>query len=207
MVSLAASFFVACLARFFPIILPVNAPLRVLTSLIDSLSGPSSGDLQICPRAVSDRTSHTRSDRTDCQTHRLGLNLPTNDSADVSVPLLLQSYREKYPADPVTEQDFGKLINELRPNNRGSTPTTKSTPTQPRCRPVAKQVSPMNNNDEHETINERDGSLEPHTTGIFTEFVKCWRELRSNGAMSNDADAAGGRPRRKLDVLSWGFGE
>ena len=72
-------------------------------------------------------------------------------------------------------------------------------------RPVTQQVTPMNNNDEHETMDERDGNLGPHTTSIFAEFLNGWRNLRPNGAMSNDA--AERRPQRKLDVLSWGFGE
>lgn len=130
--------------------------------------------------------------------------MPINDSAEVSVPFLLQSYREKYPSDPVTEQEFGKLVNDLRPRagktEHQSTPKTKNTHAQPQDHPVVEQVSPMNNNDEHETTNERDGSLEPQTTSIFAEFVNGWRKLRPN-------DAAGRQPRRKLDVLSWGFGE
>lgn len=198
----------------------VNAPLRVLTSLSKPLSEPSnvegsSEDSKIRRRAVYDRTSqetHTKSDRTDCQTHRLGLNLPTDDSVEVSVPLLLQSYREKYPSDPVTEQEFAKLVDEMRPDlnevERQTTPGIKTAHAESQVYPVAKQVSPMNNNDEHERTNERDGSLEPQTTSIFTEFVNGWKKLRPNGALSNDqGDAAGRQPRRKLNVLSWGFGE
>ena len=195
----------------------VNAPLRVLTSLSKPLSEPSnvegsSEDSKIRRRAVYDRTSqetHTESDRTDCQTHRLGLNLPTDKLVEVSVPLLLQSYREKHPADPVTEQEFGRLIHEIRLNfdetEHQSTPKTTNAHEKPQGRPVAQQVSPTNDNDEHETRDKRDGSLEPHTTSIFAEFLNGWRNLRPNGAMSNDA--AERRPQRKLDVLSWGFGE
>lgn len=209
-----------CLSEreFFPIVSSVNAPLRVLTSLTDPLNEPSivegpSEDLHICCRAVSDQTSqaHTRGDRTDCQTHRLGLNLPTDKLVAVFVPLLLQSYREKCPADPVTEQEFGKLINELHPKTshlevQFAPKTTKTNAHgKSQGRPVTQQVTPMNNNDEHETMDERDGNLGPHTTSIFAEFLNGWRNLRPNGAMSNDA--AERRPQRKLDVLSWGFGE
>jgi len=140
---------------------------------------------------------YKRADRTDCQTHRLGINLPTDNSAEVSVPLLFQAYRERYPADPVTKQEFGKLIDELRPNAQLNTPTTKNAHAEPQGYPVANQVSPMNGNDEHETMDERDGNSEPHPTNIFTEFVNGWRNLRPSGAMA----------KRKLDVLSWGFGE
>jgi hypothetical protein len=161
-------------------------------------------DPQICRRAVSDRTSHeahTNRDRTDCQTHRLGINLPTDKLVEVSVPLLLQSYREKYPADPVTEQEFGKLVGELRPNVIGTEQRNKTNTNTAHAElqgyPVTKQVSPANNNDDHETMNERDGNSEPHPTNIFTEFVNGWRNLRPNGATA----------KRKLDVLSWGFGE
>jgi hypothetical protein len=167
---------------------------------------------QTCRRAVFDHTSHearTRDDRTDCRTHRLGVNLPTGDSAEVCVPLLLQSYQEQYPADPVIEQDFEKLIKEMRGKSGAAghqtTPKTTNTYETPQGRSVAKQVSPTNNDGEHETVDERDGSLDPHTTSIFKEFVSGWRNLNSNGAMSNDT--AGRRAQRKLDVLSWGFGE
>ena len=170
---------------------------------------------QICCNAVSGRRSHeahTRGDRTDCQTHRLGQYLPTDNSVEVSVPLLLRSYRDKYTADPVTEQEFGKLIDEMRSKVNGveSKPTTPTTTTEnahanPQDRPVAKQVSSMNTNNEHETMDERDGSRNPLPTNIFTEFLIGWRNLRPNGPVSNDA--AGTRPRRTLDVLSWGFGE
>lgn len=133
--------------------------------------------------------------------HRLGLNLPTNGTIEVSVPLLLQSYRDEHPADPVTEQEFRKLINELRPQSgeaeRQITPNTTEAHAERQVRPVTKQVSTMNRNDEHETMDERDGNLDPRTTNIFTEFVNGWRNMRPNGAMS----------KRKLDVLSWGFGE
>jgi hypothetical protein len=138
--------------------------------------------------------------------------MPIDDSAEASVPLLLLSYREKYPSDPVSEQEFGKLVNEMRPKDSDTehqtTPGTKDAHAESQVHPVAKQVSPMNNNDEHERIDERDGSLEPQTTSIFTEFVNGWKKLRPNDALSNDqGDAAGRQPRRKLNVLSWGFGE
>lgn len=136
--------------------------------------------------------------------------MPIDDSAEVSVSLLLHSYRERYPSDPVSEQEFGKLINEMRPNDSDTehqtTPNQTDAHAQPQGHPVAKQMSPLNNNDEHGRIDGRDVSVDAHTTtSIFTEFMNGWRKLRPNGTMSNDA--AGGQPRRRLDVLSWGFGE
>jgi hypothetical protein len=215
MVSLAAPFFVV--SAIFHYCLTCQCSIASADISIEPLSVPSDmedlfEDSQICCNAVSAQTSQearTRGGRTDCQTHRLELNLPIDNSVEVSVPLLLMSYREKYPSDPVSEQEFGKLVNGLRPRasetEHRSIPITEKTHADPQDHPVAKQVSPMNNNDEHETINERDGTLDPHTTSIFTEFVNGWRKLRRNGASSNDA--AGRPPRRKLDVLSWGFGE
>ena len=137
--------------------------------------------------------------------HRLGLNLPTNGTVEVSVPLLLQSYREKYPADPVTEQDFGQLVERLRRKDRETDHQNTPKPTTAHAGPqgpsATKQVSPLNNIDEHETIDERDGNSGPQATNVFAEFVKGWRNLMSNN------DASRKRPQRKLDVLSWGFGE
>ena len=137
--------------------------------------------------------------------HRLGLNLPTNGTVEDSVPLLLQLYREKYPADPVTEQDFGQLVERLRRKDREANHQDKSKPTTAHAElqglSATKQVSPLNNIDEHETIDERDGNSGPQATDVFAEFVNGWRNLMSNN------DASRKRPQRKLDVLSWGFGE
>lgn len=125
--------------------------------------------------------------------------------AEVSVPLLLQSYREEYSADPVTEQDFGELVDELRRKcqeaaHQHTRNTNAAHATQDR--PVTKQMSPTNNNnDEHETMDKGDGNSGPHPPDVFAEFVNGWRNLLSNNKTSSR------RPQRKLDVLSWGFGE
>lgn len=137
--------------------------------------------------------------------HRLGLNLPTNGTVEVSVPLLLQMYREKYSADPVTEQDFGELVGKVHRKGREAdhqnTPKRTIAHAEAQGCPVTKQVSPMNNTDEHEPVDERDGNSGPQATDVFAEFVNGWRNLMSNN------DASRKRPQRKLDVLSWGFGE
>jgi hypothetical protein len=105
----------------------------------------------------------------------------------------------------VTEQQFGEHIDELRrkvtETNHQTTPITKTAHANPQDRPVARQVSHINNNDVHETAQERDGNSGQHRTDVFAEFVNGWRNLMSNN------DALSRRPRRKLDVLSWGFGE
>ena len=131
--------------------------------------------------------------------------MSTNDADEVSVSLLLQSYREKHPADPVTEQDFSELVNTLRRKTgeaaHQNTTNTTTAHVNSQDRLVPKQVSPTNNNNEHETVDERDGNSGPHPTDVFAEFVNGWRNLMSNN------DALSRRPQRKLDVLSWGFGE
>ena len=140
--------------------------------------------------------------------NRLGLNLPTDTSIEVSVLLLLQSYRKKYPTDPVTEQDFGKLIQHPKTSeteNLNTMATTESAHARSQGHPATQQASTMDQQDDHEMMDEREGSPEANPTNIFTEFVNGWRNLRPNGAVLNDT--AGGRPQRKLDVLSWGFGE
>ena len=101
----------------------------------------------------------------------------------------------------MTKQEFGKLIGELRPNvnetEQRNTTNANTAHAEPQGYPVANQVSQTNGNDEHETMDERGGNSESQPTNSFTEFVNGWRNLRPNGAMS----------KRKLDVLSWGFGE
>lgn len=105
----------------------------------------------------------------------------------------------------MTEPQFAEHVDELRrkvtETNHQTTPNTKTAHANPQDRPVAKQVCPMNNNDVHETTEERDGNSGQHPTDVFAEFVNGWRNLMSNN------DALSRRPRRKLDVLSWGFGE
>lgn len=105
----------------------------------------------------------------------------------------------------MTEQDFGELVDNLRRKNgeadHQNTTNTTTTHSEPQGRPGPKQVSPANNNNEHETTDERDGNSGPHPTDVFAEFVNGWRNLMSNN------DALSRRPQRKLDVLSWGFGE
>ena len=103
----------------------------------------------------------------------------------------------------MTEQDFGELVHVLSRKsgeaNRQNTPNTDTTHAM-QDRPVTKQVSPKNDNDEHEAMDERDGNSRPQASDVFAEFVNGWRNLMSN------KDASRGRPQRKLDVLSWGFG-
>lgn len=105
----------------------------------------------------------------------------------------------------MTEQDFSELVDKLRRKSGASdhqnTTNTTTAHAEPQGRPVTKQVSPTNNNNEHETMEERDTNSGPHPTDVFAEFVNGWRNLMSNN------DALGRRPQRKLDVLSWGFGE
>ena len=94
----------------------------------------------------------------------------------------------------MTEQDFGELVDKLRRKsseaNRQNTPNTNTAHAM-QDRPVTKQVSPKNDND---------GNSRPQASDVFAEFVNGWRNLMSN------KDASRGRPQRKLDVLSWGFG-
>jgi hypothetical protein len=108
----------------------------------------------------------------------------------------------------VTEQDFGKHIQHPKFNEaEHQTPTTATNGARasPQGRPATPQASTTNQNGEHEAMNERDGGPESNPTDVFTEFLNGWKDLRPNGTMSNDT--VGGRPQRKLDVLSWGFGE
>lgn len=104
----------------------------------------------------------------------------------------------------MTEPQFAEHIDELRrkdtERNQQTTPNTKTAHANPQDRPVPKQVSPTNNNNEHETMDERDGNSGQHPTDVFAEFVNGWRNMMSNN------DALSRRPQRKLDVLSWGFG-
>lgn len=151
---------------------------------------------------------------TDCQQNRLGDNLPTDSQVKISNSLLFQSYRKTYPADPVTEEDFGKLIEELHligsESEHSATPKSKGAHANPRSTPptqlAAEQALSTVPNDVDETMNERDGIVDTSPNGVFAEFVNGWRNLRPSLALSNDM--ARGRPQqRKLNVLSWGFGD
>lgn len=65
----------------------------------------------------------------------------------------------------------------------------------------------MKEHDEYEMVDdERDGSPEAYPSNVFREFVSRWKTLRPNGAVPNDT-AVGQPQQRKLDVLTWGFGE
>jgi hypothetical protein len=112
----------------------------------------------------------------------------------------------------VTEEDFQKLVEELRPTATETQHSTKFTTDRSAARqssPVAQagaeQVSTTNGNDDHEAMDEEDGDIAAQPNDVFKEFVHVWKNVRPGGAFSKDV--ATDRPQqRRLDVLSWGFG-
>jgi hypothetical protein len=112
----------------------------------------------------------------------------------------------------VTEEDFQKLVKELRPTAveiQHLTTIATDRPAVLQSSPVAQagaeQVSTTNGNDGHEAMDEGDGDIATHPNDVFKEFVHVWRNVRPGGAFSKDM--ATDRPQqRRLDVLSWGFG-
>jgi hypothetical protein len=113
----------------------------------------------------------------------------------------------------VTEEDFQKLVEELRPaavETQHLVTITTDIPAVRQSPPVAQagaeQVSTTNGDGGHEAMDEEDGDIATHPNDVFSEFVHVWRNVRPGGAFSKDM--ATDRPQqRRLDVLSWGFGE
>jgi hypothetical protein len=112
----------------------------------------------------------------------------------------------------VTEEEFQKLVEELRPNMGETQHSTAIAPgipavlqSTPVAQAVAEQAPATNNDGGHEATDEGDDDVTTHPNDVFTEFEHAWRNVRPGGAFAKDT--ATDRPQqRRLDVLFWGFG-
>ncbi|KAM0717704.1 hypothetical protein Q7P37_007556 [Cladosporium fusiforme] len=179
------------------------------------------------PRAMQPthdaRSAHMRDQQ---RRHWLDTNLSSNDDVAVLPSLIWTAYRKAHPNDPVSQEAFEILVEEYRPvpPRKAAPPQECETSIEPAKRATASSLKRMSRtsasigprtsviDDYHESPREKEARLhnQPSRLGVWSEFVQAWKNVMPGGSFAHD-DAQRGvdgeRKRRRLDVLSWGFGE
>lgn len=133
-----------------------------------------------------------------------------------SAARLYRLYSEKYPSDPVSENDFALLVIELRPavddeNDHTSASADDESDHAATARssvqaPVSEHGNNMDMQQEETWEDSQDRTSGPPPNFKLLEFASVWKNTGPSGAFGKHA-ADTVTPKRRLNVLDWGFGE
>lgn len=130
----------------------------------------------------------------------------SNEGGKASASSLWHNYRKANPADPVSEEKFTKLVEELRLKDNSSEPVldapTKAMDNLAGPVQASSPVDGAQRQAEHISNGEEDNKTmieelpQPRPESVFDEFVRVWRDCNPQGAQ-----------KKTVDVLAWSFGD